>query len=88
LSLHKTKGLFSHWCLTRPSSATYAAEPWVPPCVLFEWWLSPWKFYRESGSLILLFFIWVANHFSSVLSLTPPFLWAIKNNDFMKFLAK
>jgi hypothetical protein len=18
-------------------------EPWVPPCVLFGWWLSPWK---------------------------------------------
>jgi hypothetical protein len=25
LSLHKTKGLPSHWCLTRPSSATYVA---------------------------------------------------------------
>jgi hypothetical protein len=18
-------------------------EPWVPPCVLFNWWLSPWE---------------------------------------------
>ena len=25
-SLHRTKGLSSHWCLTRPSSASYAAE--------------------------------------------------------------
>jgi hypothetical protein len=19
-------------------------EPWVPPCVLFGWWFSPWEF--------------------------------------------
>jgi hypothetical protein len=28
-SLHGTKGLFSHWCLTRPSSATYMAQAMV-----------------------------------------------------------
>jgi hypothetical protein len=32
-SLHRTKDLSSHWCLTRPSSATYAAgamyTPWL-----------------------------------------------------------
>jgi hypothetical protein len=30
LSLHRTKGLSSHWCQTRPSSATYAAEAMGP----------------------------------------------------------
>jgi hypothetical protein len=32
-SLHRIKGLSSHWCLTRPSSVTYAAGSIVPPCV-------------------------------------------------------
>jgi hypothetical protein len=27
-SLHRTKGLSSHWCLTSPSSSTYAWELW------------------------------------------------------------
>jgi hypothetical protein len=39
LSFHRTKDLSSHSCLTRPSSATYAAEP----CVLLCSWLSPWE---------------------------------------------
>jgi hypothetical protein len=56
LSLNRMKCLSSHWCLTRPSSATYVAnvnlllhmwlEPWVPPCVLFGWWFSPWELWR------------------------------------------
>ena len=33
-SLHRTMGLSSHWCLTRL---------WVPPCLLFGWWFSPWE---------------------------------------------
>jgi len=20
-------------------------EPWIPPCVLFGWWFSPWEFW-------------------------------------------
>jgi hypothetical protein len=32
--------LSSHWCPTRPSSATYA------PCVVFGWWFSPWELWR------------------------------------------
>jgi hypothetical protein len=36
LSLHKTKNLSSHWCLTRPSSATYAAGAMGPSvCTLW-----------------------------------------------------
>jgi hypothetical protein len=48
-------------------------EPWVPPCVLFGWWFSPWDFWR----------VWLVNivalpmglktsSAASVLSLTPP----------------
>jgi hypothetical protein len=36
LSLHRTKGLSSHWCLTRPSSATCAAGAMSPTmCTLW-----------------------------------------------------
>jgi hypothetical protein len=42
-SLHRTKSLFSHWCPTRPSSATYMAGAIVPPCVLLSRWFSPWE---------------------------------------------
>jgi hypothetical protein len=21
-------------------------EPWVPPCVFFGWWFSPWELWR------------------------------------------
>jgi hypothetical protein len=33
LSLHRTKGLSSHWCPTRPSSGHIQLEPWVPSFV-------------------------------------------------------
>jgi hypothetical protein len=32
-------------------------EPWVPPCVFFGWWLSPWSS-GGSGWFILLSFLW------------------------------
>jgi hypothetical protein len=35
--------LSSHWCPTRPSSATYVVEVLSPPCVLFGCWFSPWE---------------------------------------------
>jgi hypothetical protein len=36
LRLHRTKGLFSYWYLTRPSSATYAARAMGPSmCTLW-----------------------------------------------------
>jgi hypothetical protein len=43
--LHRTKGLSFNGCPTRPSSATCTVymEPWVPPCILFGWWFSPWE---------------------------------------------
>jgi hypothetical protein len=41
--IHRTKGLSSHWCPTRQSSATYVAGPWVLPSVLFGWWFSSWE---------------------------------------------
>jgi hypothetical protein len=49
-SLHRTKGLSSHWCPKRPSLATYATKAMVPSmCTLwFDWFLfiyflSPWE---------------------------------------------
>jgi len=32
--------------------------PWVPPCLLFGWWSSPWELRGQSGLLTLLFFPW------------------------------
>jgi hypothetical protein len=41
LSLHKTKSLSSHWCLTKLTSASYVAGAMDPSmCTLFHWWLS------------------------------------------------
>jgi hypothetical protein len=34
--LHKAKGLSSHWCPTRPSSATYEAED-LSPSLCTHW---------------------------------------------------
>ena len=42
LSLHWTKGLSSHWCPTRPSSATYTAGA-----------MSPFHVYSLVGELVL-----------------------------------
>ena len=42
-SLHQTKGLASHWCQIRPSSATYAAGATGLSMVFFVWWFSPWE---------------------------------------------
>jgi hypothetical protein len=42
-SPHRTKGLSSHWCLTRTSSAAYAAGGMGPSCLLFGWWFSLWR---------------------------------------------
>ena len=50
-SLHRTKSLSSH---QGHPLLHMQLEPWVPPCVLFGWWFSPWKLWG-SGWLILLF---------------------------------
>ena len=71
-SLHRTKGLSSHWCPTKPSSATYTAGD-MGPSMCIVWWFSPWDFWR----------VWLVNivalpmglktsSAASVLSLTPP----------------
>jgi hypothetical protein len=41
-SLHRTKGLSFHWWLGHPLLHK-RLEPWVPPCVFFGWWFSPWE---------------------------------------------
>ena len=42
LSLHRSKGLPSHWCPKRQSFATHAAGVIGTPYVLFGLWFSPW----------------------------------------------
>ena len=39
-SLHRTKSLSSH---QGHPLLHMQLEPWVPPCVLFGWWFSPWE---------------------------------------------
>ena len=34
------QGIPSLWCHIRQ------LEPWVPPCVFFSWWFSPWELWR------------------------------------------
>jgi hypothetical protein len=61
LSLARTKGLSSHWCPIRPSSATYATGAMSPSlCTL---WLVVYSLRTKASSegfgwLILLFFLW------------------------------
>jgi hypothetical protein len=52
LNTLRPEGLSSHWCPTRPSSATYVASTWVSPCLFFGWWSSPWGL-RGGGSGLL-----------------------------------
>jgi hypothetical protein len=42
-NLHRTKGLSSHWCLQGHPLLHMWLEPWVPPCVFFGQWFSPWQ---------------------------------------------
>jgi hypothetical protein len=45
-------------------------EPWVPPCVLFGWWFSPWEHWLVH---IVVPLMGLQTHSApSVLSLTPP----------------
>jgi hypothetical protein len=72
-SLHRTKGLFSHWCLTSHPLLHMRLESWFPPCELFGGWFSLWKLWE----------IWLVDIVvlsmglkipldTSVLFLTPP----------------
>ena len=49
-------------------------EPWVPPCVLFGWWFSPWEFWEGTAWFILLFLLWGCKPLQVplVLSIIPP----------------
>jgi hypothetical protein len=42
LNLHRTKGLSSHGCPTKPSSIEYAAEA-MSSIIFFGWGFSPWE---------------------------------------------
>jgi hypothetical protein len=54
-------------------------ELWVPPCVLFGWWFSPWELWRGGGGCVICFVDIVVLPMGLqtpstplVLSLTPP----------------
>ena len=70
-SLHRTKGIPSHWCQISQSCASYAAGAMAPSmCTHMGCWftlvggLIPGSS-QGSGWLILLFFLWLVNPFSS-----------------------
>jgi hypothetical protein len=71
-SFQRTKGLSSHWCPTKPSSATYAAGPMGPSMYSLVGNLIPGSS-GVSGWLILLFFLW--GH--KPLQLHQYFLWLL-----------
>jgi len=48
-------------------------EPWVPPCVLFGWWFSPWELWKGLVGWYCCSSYGVANPLApSIFSLTPP----------------
>ena len=49
-------------------------KSWIPPCVLFGWWFSPWELWEgTSGWLVVVLPMGLQTpSASSVLSLTPP----------------
>ena len=80
LSLLRTKGLSSHWCLTRPSSATNAARA-MSPTMCFLWWFNPRELWRYWLVHIVVPPIGLQIPSApSVLSLAPPLgaLWSIQ----------
>jgi len=42
-SYRRPMTFFSHWCPTRPTSATYEVGAMCLSCVPFEWWFTPWQ---------------------------------------------
>ena len=72
LSLPRTKGLSCHWCQSDPL-LHMRLEPWIPPCVLFGWWLSSWEFWRYWLVHIVVLPMGLPTPSApSVLFLTPP----------------
>jgi hypothetical protein len=49
-------------------------EPWVPPCILFGWWFSPWELWSWGIliDIVVLPMGWQILSIPSVLSLIPP----------------
>jgi hypothetical protein len=63
-STHRTKSLSSIDHQQGHLLLHMWVETWVPPCVLFGWWFSPWELW-VTGWFILLFLLWAAHPFSS-----------------------
>ena len=86
-SLPSHSPTLGHWAFTGPRafSPIYAQlghpllhmwlEPWVPPCVLFGWWFSPWELWGVGFWLVDIVVLPIGLQTPSarsVLSLTPP----------------
>jgi hypothetical protein len=69
LNPHMTKVCSSHWCSTRPFSATYLAQSHRSLHVYSGWWSSPQDLYRGSGLLTL----WLPTLGCKLLSSCSPF---------------
>jgi hypothetical protein len=51
-------------------------EPWVPPCVLFVLWFTPWELWEGGSSwLILVFFLWGYKPLQLLYCFLTPALW-------------
>jgi hypothetical protein len=69
-SLHRTKDMSSHWCLTRLSSYTYASGAMCTPLLM----ALSLGILGESGWLILLFFLWSCKPLQLLQSSLTPLL--------------
>ena len=61
-SLHRTKGLSSHWHPTKPSKLHMRQEPWFAPCVFFCCSFSHWELWR----------VWLVDIFVIPMGLQTP----------------
>ena len=77
-SLQRTKGLSFYDARQCYPLLIMQLEPWVPSCVLFDWWFSPWELWGVGGKAGLggwyccLPMGLQTSSAPSVLSLTPP----------------
>jgi hypothetical protein len=69
-SLQRNKDLSSHGCLTRPSSATYAAGAMGPS--MCTPWFNPWELWE----------VWLMSTFKLEMEVILIFIFFPKENDF------
>jgi len=70
LSLHRTKGLSSHWCLCYMCICSHT----VCQCAFFGWWFSPWELCEvQLVNIVVLPMGLQTSSVPSVFPLTHPF---------------